>query len=231
MAPSWAHLFGTDEYGRDIFSRVLYGTRISLSVSFIVMTVAIAIGALVGVIAVGFGGMVDEVLMRITDVVLSFPGILLCILIAAFWGGGLVTAIIALVIPAWCWYARLVRSTAMSVRDRPFVRAARSIGTSRMRIIFGHILKSSMGPAVALGCLDLGTVILMLASLSFLGLGAQSPTPEWGLMINMSRKYFLNAWWYMAFPGLAISSVVLAFSILGDGFQDVLNPKSRGEGA
>jgi len=229
-APSWTHPFGTDEFGRDIFSRVLYGVRVSLMASVIVISIAIGLGSAFGVIAAGVGGIVDEVIMRTTDIFLAFPVAVLAIVITSFWGGSLRNAIIALGISWWPWYARLVRGTALSIRERPYVIAARALGTSPLRVMFSHILKNSLGPTLVLASLDMGAVILMLATLSFLGLGAQPPTPEWGLMINQSRTYFLSAWWYMAFPGLAITLTVFSFSILGEGLGEVLNPKSRGQG-
>lgn len=229
-APSWSHLFGTDEFGRDIFSRVLYGARISVVAGLITVALAMGIGAPLGVLAAGLRGIVDEIIMRFCDIVLSFPVVVLAIVIAAYWGGSLRNAVIALAVTWWPYYARMVRGVAVSVRERPYVRAAESIGTSRPVIIFRHILPSSIGPVSVMASLDLGFVILALASLSFLGVGAQPPTPEWGLMINDSRSYFLSAWWYMAFPGLAITLTVLAFNILGDGLDEVINPKTRGRG-
>ncbi|MBN1319824.1 MAG: ABC transporter permease [Thermoleophilia bacterium] len=228
QAPSWSHLFGTDEFGRDIFSRVLYGARISLMAGVVTVFLSVAIGSVLGVIAAGMRGIVDDVIMRVTDVFLSFPMIVLAIVIAAFWGAGLRNAIIALAVCGWPFYARLVRGSAVSVRERPYVRAAQSIGASQRSIIFRHILPGSIGPVLTMASLDLGGIILMLAGMSFLGVGAQPPTPEWGLMINESRTYFLNAWWYMAFPGIAISLTVLAFNLLGDGLNEVVNPRTRG---
>jgi peptide/nickel transport system permease protein len=230
LAPSWSHPFGTDEFGRDMFSRVLYGARISLMAGVITVFLSVTIGCVVGVVAAGMRGIVDDIIMRITDVFLSFPMIVLAIVIAAFWGAGLRNAIIALSVCGWPFYARLVRGTAVSVRERPYVRAAHSIGASQRSIIFRHILPGSIGPVLTMASLDLGGIILMLAAMSFLGVGAQPPTPEWGLMINESRTYFLSAWWYMAFPGIAISLTVLAFNLLGDGLNEVVNPRTRGRG-
>lgn len=226
--PSWAHPFGTDEFGRDIFSRVLYGARLSALAGLLTVALAVGIGATLGVVAAGLGGIVDDVIMRFVDIMLSFPTVVLAIVIAAFWGGSLQTAIIALAISWWPYYARLVRGAAVSVRERPYVRAAESIGTSKVFQIFRHILPGSIGPMLVAATLDIGFVILSLAALSFLGVGAQPPAPEWGLMITQSRTFFLQAWWYMTFPGIAITLTVLAFNILGDGLGEVLNPKIRG---
>jgi len=226
--PSWSHPFGTDEFGRDIFSRVLYGARISLLAGITTTALAVAIGSVLGVVAAGMRGIVEEIIMRVCDIFLSFPMIVLAIVIAAFWGGSLRNAIIALAICGWPFFARLVRGTAVSVRERQYVRAAQALGASQFSIIFRHILPSSIGPVVTMGTLQLGATVLQLSAMSFLGVGAQPPTPEWGLMINESRTYFLSAWWYMTFPGIAITLTVLAFNLLGDGLNEVLNPKTRG---
>jgi peptide/nickel transport system permease protein len=227
QAPSLTFPFGTDEFGRDIFSRVLYGTRISLLASCSAVGLALLIGVPLGVLAAGVGGKIDDVIMRIVDVFLSFPFILLAILIAAVLGPSLRNAILAIAIAWWPWYTRLIRGQAVSIRERQFVRAARANRTPRRSIIFRHILPNSLGPTIVQASLDFGYVVLALAALSFLGLGAQPPTPEWGLMINTSRNYFLEAWWYMIFPGLAIIVTVLCFNILGDGIREMLDPKSR----
>jgi peptide/nickel transport system permease protein len=227
LPPSIEHPFGTDELGRDIFSRVLYGTRISLETALAAVGLALLIGVPLGAIAGATGGTVDEVIMRITDVFLSFPPLLLAILIAAFLGPSLTNAMLAIAVAWWPWYTRLIRGQAVSMRERQFVRAARAIGTPHLKIVFGHIVPNTIAPVIVQASMDLGGVILTAASLSFLGLGAQPPTPEWGLMVSTSRNYFLNAWWYSIFPGLAIFITVLVFNLVGDGLREVLDPRTR----
>lgn len=212
-APCQEYLFGTDELGRDIFSRIIYGTRISLLASVFAVALAMLIGITLGAIAGALGGIVDDIIMRICDIFLSFPSLLLAIVIAAFAGPSLRNALIAIAISWWPWYARIVRGQAISLKERQFVKAARALGNVQSKIIFQHIVPNCMGPVIVQATMDLGGIILTLASLSFLGLGAQAPTPEWGLMINTSKTYFMNAWWYSVFPGLAIFVTVLAFNL------------------
>lgn len=227
LPPSSQYLFGTDELGRDMFSRVIFGTRISLQTALIAVGLALLIGMPLGAIAGGFGGAVDEVIMRITDVFLSFPPLLLAIAIAAFLGPNLENAMLAIAVSWWPWYTRIIRGQAVSIRERQFVRAARAIGAPMSRIIFKHIMPNTLAPVIVQASMDIGGVILTIASLSFLGLGAQPPIPEWGLLISTSRTYFLNAWWYSTFPGVAIFITVLVFNLIGDGIREVLDPRTR----
>ena len=227
LPPSSAHILGTDELGRDVLSRVIFGTRVSISAALIAVAIALLIGVPLGAIAGAYGGWVDNVVMRITDVFLSFPPLLLAIALVALLGSGLQNAIIAIVISWWPWYTRLVRGQAVSIRERKFVQAAETIGTSRAKIIFRHIIPNCISPVIVQASMDIGGVIMTLASLSFLGLGAQAPTPEWGLMISSGRAFFPDKWWCCIFPGLAIFLTVLCFNLLGDAIREILDPKTR----
>ncbi len=227
LAPSRVYFLGTDEVGRDLFSRVLYGTRISLLGSLIAVGIGLLIGVPLGLMAGFYGGFIDEFIMRIVDIFLSFPPLLLAMAIAAFLGPSLQNAILALIIAWWPWYTRLIRGQVVSIKEREFVRAAHAIGTPSWQIMFKHILPNCISPIMVQASMDLGGIILTLAALSFLGLGAQAPTPEWGLIINTSRTYFLKAWWYSVFPGMAIFITVLSFNLLGDGLREVLDPKTK----
>jgi peptide/nickel transport system permease protein len=227
LAPSVEHYFGTDELGRDIFSRVLFGTRISLNTALLAVGISMLIGIPLGAIAGASEWYIDESIMRITDIFLSFPNLLLAIVIAATLGPSLQNAIVAIAVSWWPWYTRIVRGQAISLRERQFVKAAQAIGTPHYKIVFRHIIPNCVAPVIVQASMDVGGVILTIAALSFLGLGAQAPTPEWGLMINTSRTYFLTAWWYSFFPGMAIFVSVLVFNLLGDGLREVLDPKTR----
>ena len=227
QAPSLEHLMGTDELGRDIFSRVVYGARVSLSAALAAVGLSLIIGIPLGAIAGSFGGWVDNLIMRITDVFLSFPPLLLAIAMVAVMGSNLNNAILAIALSWWPWYTRLIRGQAISVKERKFVQAAETIGTGRMKIIFKHIIPNCISPVIVQASMDIGGVILTVASLSFLGLGAQLPTPEWGLMISMGRRFFPDSWWYCIFPGLAIFVTVLCFNLLGDAIREILDPKTR----
>ena len=227
LPPSWSHPFGTDELGRDMFKRVLYGTQLSLKTALIAVAVSLLIGVPLGAIAGYFGGFIDELIMRFTDIFLGFPPLLLAIAIAAFLGPSLQNAMLAIAISWWPWYTRIVRGQAVSIKERQFIRAAHAIGTPPFSIIRKHVIPNTIAPVIVQASMDIGGAILTIASLSFLGLGAQPPTPEWGLLVSTSRIYFLNAWWYGIFPGLAIFFTVMVFTLLGDGLREILDPKTR----
>jgi peptide/nickel transport system permease protein len=223
--PSWAHLAGTDEFGRDIFSRLVYGTRITiqtvLSVSIIVGPIGLAIGVMAGF----FGGRTDAILMRATDIVLSFPSLVLALAFAAAMGAGLGTAIIAISLTAWPPIARLARAEALVVRNTDYVAAARLYGASPMRILFLYIAPMCIPSVIVRLTLNMAGIILTAASLGFLGLGAQPPLPEWGAMISSGRKFMLDYWWVAVMPGIAILLTSLAFNIAGDTLRDLLDPR------
>jgi peptide/nickel transport system permease protein len=224
-APSAQHWFGTDNVGRDVFSRVLYGARISPLIALIVLLIAGAIGIPLGLAAGYFGGWIDEVIMRVTDIFLAFPPLLLALAFAAVLPATLTTVIIAIAISWWPWYVRLIRGQAASVAGRPYIEACRALGIPRRRIVLRHILPNSITPLIVQMSLDVGGVILTAAALSFLGLGPQDPIPDWGLMVSEGQAYFTTAWWVVTFPGIAILLTAFAFNLLGDGLRDLLDPK------
>jgi peptide/nickel transport system permease protein len=225
--PSSEHWMGTDRLGRDVLSRLLIGARPTLFIPFLVVGVAIGIGAPLGAIAGFFGGWVDRVIMRITDLFLAFPSLLLAIAITAALGRGLGNAALALAISWWPWYTRLVRGVAAGIRESDYVEAAHSIGVSRFQIVRRHILPNSITPIVVQATIDLGIVIIAMGGLAFLGLGTQPPSPDWGLMISEGRSVLLTSWWISTFPGIAIFVVVFCFNIIGDGLRDVFDPRMR----
>lgn len=218
------HVLGTDHVGRDELLRLIDGARVSLSVGFIAVLISVVFGGLVGLIAGQTGGRIDLVLMRLTDVQLAFPGILAALVIVTILGSGLDKAMIAVGIGGIPRYARVVRGSVLQIKHEQFVEAARSLGARDARIMFVHVLPHALGPVITLATLGLGTAILASASLSFLGLGAQPPTAEWGLMLSDSRKYLRVAWWLCVIPGTAIAAAVLAINLLGDGLRDALDP-------
>jgi peptide/nickel transport system permease protein len=227
-SPSADHLFGTDELGRDGFSRVVYGARISLPLGLLLVTLAATIGGLLGAIAGYFRGWADGTVMRVADLVFAFPAIILAMVVTASLGRGLTNAVLALVIVAWPSYARVVRSLVLSVGDSEYVWASRLLGSSARRALARDVLPNVVGPVLVLATLDVGNAILLLAGLSFLGLGAQPPTAEWGSMVATGTQYF-QFWWMGTFPGLAIFTAVLAFNFIGDSLRDVFDPRTARE--
>jgi peptide/nickel transport system permease protein len=219
------HLLGTDQFGRDVLLRLVDGARVSLTVGLIAVAIAVVLGGGIGLLSGYFGGRVDGVLMRLIDVKLAFPGILAALVIVTILGGGLDKAMVAVGIGALPRYARVVRASVMAGKYEAYVEAARSLGASDVRIMFGHIVPQVLGPVITLATLGLATAILAAASLSFLGLGAQPPTAEWGLMLAESRKYLRVAWWLAVMPGVSIMLTVLAINVLGDGVRDALDPR------
>ena len=225
QAPSAAHWFGTDQLGRDLYSRALFGTRISPVIAFLVLAISCGVGIPLGIVAGYYGGLVDEVIMRITDVFLAFPALLLALALAAVLPPSLGSVTLAVSVTWWPWYTRLVRGQAASVAGRPLVEGAKASGVSDLRILLRHVLPNSLTPLVVQVSLDVSAVILTVSALSFLGLGAQDPTPEWGLMVSQGQLYFPGQWWLVTFPGLAIVMTAVAFNLLGDGLRDVLDPR------
>ena len=225
LAPSPQHPFGTDKLGRDILSRVIVGAQPALVVPIGVVLFAILIGAPLGALAGYKGGWVDELIMRITDLFLAFPSLLLAMAIASALGRGLEKAAFALVISWWPWYTRLVRGVTLSLKERYFVEAAQAVGVRESVIILRHILPNTISPILVQATVDLGTVILAMGGLAFLGLGTQPPSPDWGLMVSEGRTYILTQPWIASFPGIAIFVVVLAFNLLGDTLRDIFDPR------
>jgi peptide/nickel transport system permease protein len=223
--PSWTHPFGTDRLGRDLLSRMMYGARLSLGTaalaSVIIMLLGVAIGGLAGYV----GGILDGVLMRVVDTVLAFPSLILAIVIAGLFEPSLLTLMLALASVWWVGYARIIRGLILTVRERPYIEAARIGGARETRVFARHVLPNILPPVIVLVTLEMGTIILAISALNFLGLGAQPPTPEWGAMLNDGRNFFFSAPHVMLIPGLIISLAVLGFNLLGDGLRDVLDPK------
>jgi len=223
--PSAAFLLGTDKLGRDILSRMLYGARISLRSGLLVVLSAGTFGTLIGLLAGYRGGWADELLMRITDLFFAFPFLILAMAIAAALGPSLSNALIAVAVVSWPVYARLVRGQVLLLREREFVQAAHAVGSSGWRIILYHLLPNTLAPLLVQASFDMGTTILSVAGLSFIGFGAQPPTPEWGVMISEGRNYITTQWWLTGVPAVAILLLVAAFNLIGDGFRDLLDPR------
>ena len=223
--PSWHHLFGQDELGRDVFSRVIYGARVTLPIGLVLVLVAASIGGTIGAIAGYFRGPIDGLFMRATDLVFAFPPIILAMVVAAVLGRSLENAAFAIVVVAWPSYARVVRGLVLSVGDSEYVQSARLLGASARRTLFRDIVPNVAGPVLVLMTLDLANAILLLSGLSFLGLGAQPPQAEWGSMVSEGTQYF-QWWWIGTFPGIAIFTIVIAFNFLGDSLRDVFDPRT-----
>jgi len=227
LPPSTEYPLGTDRFGRDVLSRILYGARISLAIGFIATAISVTVGTAVGALAGYFGRLVDSVLMRFTDVVLAFPRLILLILIVALFEPSLTVIILVLGLTQWPATTRIVRGEVLSLREREFVQAARALGFRHSRIILRHVLPNVIAPVIVTATLGIGNTIVLEAGLAFLGLGLQPPTPTWGEMVNAGRENLLGAWWLATFPGLTIVLVVLAFNVLGDGLRDALDPRLR----
>lgn len=225
--PSSQHLLGTDKLGRDTLSRIIYGTQTSLFMTICLVILTASVGSLVGIISGYFGGKVEIILMRFADIMLSFPGIVLAIAIAGILGGSIFNTILALVVVSWAKYARLVRSLVIKIKHEDFITASKVNGATTFIILKKHIFPNIIPIVVITGAMDIGTMMMEIAGLSFLGFGAQPPTPEWGLMLNEGRQYIQSAPWLMIYPGLAIFIVVAIFNLWGDSLRDILDPKQK----
>ncbi len=225
--PTFGHLFGTDELGRDILTRVMYGARISLRIGVLVVLIAGGLGSVIGAISGYLGKTTDNIIMRVMDVILSFPPLVLAMAMAAALGPSLNNAIVAVAFVMIPKFARMVRGEALGVKEKQFIAAARASGAGSRWIIVNHIVPNCISSVIVLATLILGETILIAASLSFIGLGAQPPTPEWGAMISVGRKFLMDQWWYATFPGLFILTTVIGFNIFGDALRDILDPRIR----
>ncbi len=226
QAPSSEHWFGTDELGRDIFDRIIWGSRITLYIVALVSIIVVPIGLLIGTVAGYIGGWVDTVLMRLTDIFLAFPRLILAMALVAVLGRGLENAVLAIALTTWSPFARIVRAEALTIRNSEFILAAQMQGVSTVGILTRHVAPLCMSSVIVRLTLDMAGIILTAAGLGFLGLGAQPPTPEWGAMISLGRQYLIDQWWVPTIPGIAILVVSLGFNLLGDGLRDVFDPKS-----
>jgi len=228
LPPGPEHIFGTDKMGRDIFARVIYGARVSLVAAFSVVGISFGIGSLLGVISGYFRGAVDAVIMRLADMMLSFPGLVLAMAVAGILGAAIHNAVLAVAVVTWPKYARLARSLVLKIRDRDYVAAAVTTGSKHGYMLVRYMLPNALPTLIITAATDIGSLMLELAALSFLGFGAVPPTPEWGLMLSEGRAYMQSAPWLMIFPGLAILVTVIIFNMLGDGLRDILDPRQEG---
>ena len=227
QGPSAAHWLGTDEFGRDIFARLVHGTRVSLQVGIVAVGISIVIGGILGAVAGYYGGKLDNTIMRIMDIFLAVPSILLAIAIVSALGPSIINLMLAISISSVPSYARIVRASVLSIRDQEFIEAAKAIGASNTRIIFRHIITNSLAPVIVQATLGVASAILSTAGLSFIGLGIQPPAPEWGSMLSGGRQYLRYAWWVTTFPGVAIMITILSLNLLGDGLRDALDPRLK----
>jgi len=225
--PSWDHVFGTDQMGRDVLSRIIFGTRITILVAVIAIGGALVVGIPVGLIAGFYEGWMGAVLMRLCDVFLALPQIVLALALASALGANIQNAILALTITYWPWWARIVYAEALSTKRSVFIEASEALGAGRFRTMVVHVLPNILSPIIVRSTIGMGAAILTAAVLGYLGVGAQPPTPEWGLAVAEAREYLPGAWWFATFPGLAIFVVVMAFNMFGDGLRDVLDPRLR----
>jgi peptide/nickel transport system permease protein len=225
--PSMSHLLGTDELGRDILSRIIYGTGVALKSMIIVLLIDLPLGLFLGIVAGYFGGWIDEITMRMADIFMAFPRLILAMAIGAALGPSLVNTMIAIAITMWPTYARLARGETLSIKERAFIEAEKALGTSKAKILFSSILPLCSSTTIVRATLDMGDVIRIAAGMSFLGLGAQPPIPEWGLMVSTGRSFLVTQWWVPTFPGFAILFAVLGFNLLGDGIRDITDPHLR----
>jgi peptide/nickel transport system permease protein len=227
VAPGSSHWFGTDPLGRDIFSRIVYGGRVSLAVGAIAVSISGLIGGIMGLVSGYAGGQVDSVIMRFVDIMLAFPSILLALLVVSILGPGLYNVVVAVGLSGVGQFARLVRGSVLQIKENTYVEASRALGCSSQRIMVRHVLPNILAPVVVFATMKAATSIISAASLSFLGLGAQPPTAEWGSMLSQGRNYFFAAWWVMLFPGMALLVVTLALNLIGDGLRDATDPKRK----
>ncbi|MCS7202083.1 MAG: ABC transporter permease [Dictyoglomus sp.] len=225
LPPSREHLLGTDEFGRDILSRIIFGARVSLQIGFFAQVISISLGTVLGLLAGFYGGWVDDVIMRIVEILFAFPFLLFVIAVVAVFGPGIQNLYLAVAIIGWAGVARIVRGQVLSLRERDFVASARAIGAGTWRILFRHILPNALSPIIIEATLGMGGMIMLEAGLSFLGLGVQAPTPSWGSMVQAGLAYMRSAWWYPVFPGIVIMIIVFGFNLLGDGLRDALDPR------